>query len=197
MRQIFIFLLIFSALTFNKKSYALDELKNPSELELLFDSKVQKLGNSYYIGIKILLEEGWKTYWKNPGDSGAPLSLDWKQEKKENIDYEVLYPTPSRFVDSGIETIGYEDKVIFPIEIKFEDEIQLKEIDVDINYLACKDICIPITESRTVRYDSKNINNKNNIYLEKLLRELPLNQNKVFKIIETKQVSNREYLVEF
>ena len=197
MRQIFIFLLIFSALIFNKKSYALDELKNPSELELLFDSKVQKLGNSYYIGIKILLEEGWKTYWKNPGDSGAPLSLDWKQEKKENIDYEVLYPTPSRFVDSGIETIGYEDKVIFPIEIKFEDEIQLKEIDVDINYLVCKDICIPVTESRIVRYDSKNINKKNNIYLEKLLRELPLNQNKVFKIIETKQVSNREYLVEF
>ena len=197
MRQIFIFFLISLIIISNKKSSALDDLKNPSKLEILFDSEVQKLENRYYIGIQISLEEGWKTYWKNPGDSGAPLTLDWKHEEKENINYEVLYPTPSRFVDLEIETIGYEDKVIFPIEIKFLDQIQPKQIDVDINYLVCKHICIPITESRTVRYDSKHIKKNNNIYLKKILSELPLNQNKVFQIIKTEQISNREYLVEF
>lgn len=197
MRQIFIFFLISLIIISNKKSSAIDDLKNPSKLEILFDSEVQKLENRFYIGIQISLEEGWKTYWKNPGDSGASLTLDWKYEQKENINYEVLYPAPSRFVDLEIETIGYEDKVIFPIEIKFIDEIQPKEIDVDINYLVCKHICIPITESGTIRYDSQNINKKNNGNLKKILSGLPLNQNKVFQIVKTQQISNREYLVEF
>ena len=54
-----------------------------------------------------------------------------------------------------------------------------------------------ITESGTIRYDSQNINKKNNGNLKKILSGLPLNQNKVFQIVKTQQISNREYLVEF
>ena len=43
MRQIFIFFLISLIIISNKKSSALDDLKNPSKLEILFDSEVQKL----------------------------------------------------------------------------------------------------------------------------------------------------------
>ena len=29
-------------------------------------------------GIAIQLQDGWKTYWRNPGDSGLPTEIAWK-----------------------------------------------------------------------------------------------------------------------
>ena len=31
----------------------------------------------FYFGIKFDLKDGWKTYWKNPGEAGSPLSIDF------------------------------------------------------------------------------------------------------------------------
>ena len=33
--------------------------------------------NQSYIGIKFDLDNGWHTYWRNPGDSGGPLEVKW------------------------------------------------------------------------------------------------------------------------
>ncbi|MEE1555930.1 MAG: protein-disulfide reductase DsbD domain-containing protein, partial [Alphaproteobacteria bacterium] len=30
-----------------------------------------------WLGVQIKLTPGWKTYWRNPGESGAPPRLDW------------------------------------------------------------------------------------------------------------------------
>ena len=30
-----------------------------------------------YAGVHIKLDSGWKTYWRQPGDSGVPPSFDW------------------------------------------------------------------------------------------------------------------------
>ncbi len=108
MRQVFIFTLLLFLIVSDKKSYAIDEFPNPTKLEIIFNNEIQKLENTFYIAIKISLDEGWKTYWKNPGDSGAPISLSWNLENDKLTDYEILYPTPNRFVDAGIETIGYD-----------------------------------------------------------------------------------------
>src|SRR5436309_13604570 len=32
---------------------------------------------SYLAGVEITLGEGWKTYWRMPGDAGVPPSFDW------------------------------------------------------------------------------------------------------------------------
>lgn len=197
MRQVFIFTLLLFLIVSDKKSYAIDEFPNPTKLEIIFNNEIQKLENTFYIAIKISLDEGWKTYWKNPGDSGAPISLSWNLENDKLTDYEILYPTPNRFVDAGIETIGYDSEVIFPIKMKFSDVMQFEEIDININYLACKQICIPITESRKIKYDSSNISIQNHDYLKKILSNLPINQNKIFNVKEVSQISEREYLVEF
>ena len=37
--------------------------------------------NKYYFGIKINLNNGWKTYWKNPGDAGLPIQIKFKNKK--------------------------------------------------------------------------------------------------------------------
>ena len=51
-------------------------------------------------GIEIKLAEGWKTYWRSPGDAGIPPTFDWS--KSQNLgSIAVLWPAPSRFDDEG------------------------------------------------------------------------------------------------
>src|SRR6185503_21375598 len=52
-------------------------------------------------GVELLLESGWYTYWRNPGEAGVPPVFDFSGS--ENVaDVEVRYPTPMRKVDGGV-----------------------------------------------------------------------------------------------
>src|SRR5262245_57588765 len=31
----------------------------------------------YLAGVEVVLADGWKTYWRMPGDAGVPPSFDW------------------------------------------------------------------------------------------------------------------------
>src|SRR5882672_10363619 len=51
-------------------------------------------------GIELVLESGWYTYWRNPGEAGVPPVFDFSGS--ENVAHvEVLYPTPMRKEDGG------------------------------------------------------------------------------------------------
>ena len=36
-----------------------------------------KAAKSYLAGVEITLADGWKTYWRMPGDAGVPPNFDW------------------------------------------------------------------------------------------------------------------------
>ena len=54
---------------------------------------------SMIAGVQLRMEPGWKTYWRNPGDSGVPPSFDFKGSTNLK-QAEVLYPAPHRFADA-------------------------------------------------------------------------------------------------
>src|SRR5712672_2579663 len=52
-------------------------------------------------GIAIQLEPGWKTYWRNPGDSGVPPRFDFS--RSDNVEaVTVLWPSPKNFDDGAV-----------------------------------------------------------------------------------------------
>ncbi|MFM9785584.1 protein-disulfide reductase DsbD domain-containing protein, partial [Streptomyces scabiei] len=76
---------------------------------------------SLQLGLDVELAEGWHTYWRSPGAAGLPPQLDWtaSQNDKDNIDSaSLLYPAPTRYVAYGLETVGYKNHVVFPIDVK-------------------------------------------------------------------------------
>lgn len=93
-------------------------------------------------GVEIALEDGWKTYWRSPGDSGGiPPTFDWDQSK--NLGKAVLlYPAPRRFEDPEGVSAGYKKHVVFPIEVTAEGSAPV-ELVLGAFYGICKDICIP------------------------------------------------------
>ena len=90
------------------------------------------------IVVSINHDEGWHTYWKNPGDAGIASTFKFSQNNTplETLAYE--WPVPKKYVEAGdILTIGYGGLQHF-----FFKEIP-GAFKVKIGVLICKDICIP------------------------------------------------------
>lgn len=100
-------------------------------------------------GVQIRLSPGWKTYWRNPGDSGVPPSFDWSGSKNLKS-AEVLYPVPHRFSDAGGTAIGYSDEVVFPVRVTPERPGEPVELKLNLSYGVCKTLCVPSEESLTL-----------------------------------------------
>jgi DsbC/DsbD-like thiol-disulfide interchange protein len=93
-------------------------------------------------GVQLRMDGGWKTYWRNPGDSGVPPRFDFTGSK--NLKHaEVLYPAPHRFADGGGTAIGYDDEVVFPVRITPEREDEPIELRLALSYGLCKTLCVP------------------------------------------------------
>ena len=75
----FLYLILLFFIINPSLSYDAIDLNNPSSVEIV-PKKILKKDTQYYLGIKINLYDGWKTYWKNPGDSGLPLSIEWEKK---------------------------------------------------------------------------------------------------------------------
>src|SRR4051812_19618185 len=98
-------------------------------------------------GIAFQLEPGWKTYWRNPGDSGVPPRFDFS--KSENVEaVTVLWPAPTKFDDgAGGTALGYRKQVVLPLRIVVKAADKPVTLRAEINYAVCEKLCIPVEAS--------------------------------------------------
>lgn len=95
-------------------------------------------------GLEINLSEGWKTYWRSPGEVGVPPRVDWSSS--ENIiDVEMLWPAPMRFTAFGIENFGYSESVIFPLRVRLKSPGEPALLRGAVKLLVCSHVCVPET----------------------------------------------------
>jgi DsbC/DsbD-like thiol-disulfide interchange protein len=117
------------------------ELHN-ARVRMLAGPPATKSAKSYLAGIEITLGEGWKTYWRMPGDAGVPPNFDWVGSTNV-ASVEVRYPAPSRLHEPGAETIGYKNSVLFPVEIVPKDASRPVDLALTLEFGVCREICIP------------------------------------------------------
>jgi DsbC/DsbD-like thiol-disulfide interchange protein len=94
-------------------------------------------------GVEIKLKDGWKTYWRYPGDSGVPPALDFS--KSQNVkSVTVLYPAPAKFPDgAGGNSIGYKGDVLLPLHVVPQDPRKPVTLNLKLDYAACERLCVP------------------------------------------------------
>lgn len=94
-------------------------------------------------GIVIRPMPDYKTYWRNPGDSGVPPMFDFAGSKGAS-DFEVRFPMPARFDDgAGGQAWGYKTDVILPFSAKKTGNGPLS-ISLKLDFAVCGTICIPL-----------------------------------------------------
>jgi len=100
-------------------------------------------GPAARVGLEIRLAEGWKTYWRNPGESGAPPRLDWSGS--DNVDaVEVLWPAPRRFTAFGFDSFGYGGTLVLPLDVHLQRPDQPVSLRLAAAVLICAEICVPV-----------------------------------------------------
>ena len=95
-------------------------------------------------GLHFRLREGWKIYWRSPGDAGFPPRPDWSGS--QNLaEARLSWPAPLRFSILGLETLGYEDEVVLPVTATLTETGRPLALRASVDYLTCKEICVPYT----------------------------------------------------
>jgi DsbC/DsbD-like thiol-disulfide interchange protein len=101
---------------------------------------------SHVAAFQIVLEPGWKTYWRAPGDVGIPPQFDWSGSK--NIaSLDPSWPTPHVFFEQGMRSVGYKTEVVIPLRMTATDPANAIHLAGKMQIGICKDICIPASFS--------------------------------------------------
>jgi len=147
LRRIFFTALLLLALAPNARA-ASSAWQKDEALAVRLISGVDAVGDSKTVplGLDVVLAPDWHTYWRTPGDAGLPPALDWKKSLNDDdnlAEARLRYPTPHRYSAFGMETIGYRDHVIFPIDASLREPGKALTAATQVDLLVCKDICVP------------------------------------------------------
>lgn len=96
------------------------------------------------LGLEFRMAEGWKIYWRSPGDAGFPPRIDWTGSTNL-AGTEIFWPAPRRFSVEGLETIGYEEPVVLPVDARLEKPGKPVSLRTTVDFLTCKQLCVPYT----------------------------------------------------
>lgn len=121
---------------------AKDPLASPINAEIL--PGWQQKDGTRIAAIRFTLAQGWKTYWRTPGEGGIPPQFHWKGSRNlANV--AITWPTPEVFHQNGMRTIGYEDELVLPLVIAPRRDGTPVKLVGKIDLGVCKDICMPET----------------------------------------------------
>ena len=112
--------------------------------ELLLDApQGWRVGQPVRLGLKLQHSPDWHTYWKNPGDSGAPIRLQWHLPKGAKAG-DIAWPLPQRIPVADMVNYGYAQDVILSAPISISQLPQAGEkIALDAQWLVCRVECVP------------------------------------------------------
>ena len=128
-----------------------------AEVSLVKYNYFQSDDENNLIGIKMDMQKNWHTYWKNPGDSGGPIKLEWETDQDIEIS-EIRWPRPELIPYEPLMTYGYKDFVIFPFKYTKEGN-QNSKIKLSVDFLICDDICVPEKALIETSFDEISIDN--------------------------------------
>ncbi|MDX3925524.1 MAG: protein-disulfide reductase DsbD family protein [Shinella sp.] len=93
--------------------------------------------------LDIRLSPGWKTYWRDPGESGIPPTIDVTAASGATLET-IGFPPPRHFDDGTTRYTGYDHSVKLPFSLSQDPGSGGGKITAAVFLGICKDICIPV-----------------------------------------------------
>ena len=118
-------------------------------------------GTSLNIGLKVSMDQGWHTYWENPGDSGGPIEINWDLPDGFAVS-NIKWPLPEKIEYPPLMTFGYENFVIYPMVLSIPKDYSNDYFEMIADILICADVCIP--ESGKISSNFSDIDSDSLIY---------------------------------
>ena len=116
------------------------------EAELVPMSAWATPGSTVIVAVRQKIEPGWHTYWRNPGDSGGPTTLDWTLPGGVTAG-DIVWPLPERQRLQTLMNFGYSGVVYLPVPIEVPASARPGEtlrLRADALFMVCSDeMCVP------------------------------------------------------
>lgn len=116
-----------------------------AEIEIISEQMTVQPGQTIWIGVRMDLREGWHVYWRNPGDSGMPLMLEWANAEGVEVG-EIHWPYPEWIDVSGLTSYGYHGEKLFMMEATIPEHLSAGDevtFMAEADWLICEKVCIP------------------------------------------------------
>lgn len=172
------FLIFFTGIQVNGKNV---------DAELITNIKSIQPGKEFWVALKLTAKQDWHTYWRNPGDSGLPTTIEWNLPEGFKHS-EIFWTYPEVFVVEGIANFGYDNEELLLIKITPPKNLQTNKsvtLKAKANWLACRVECVPegedISLTIPVKNDSPEIDKSINKKIEEAINKLPA-KNSEFKL---------------
>ncbi|MCS6771398.1 MAG: protein-disulfide reductase DsbD family protein [Kiritimatiellae bacterium] len=114
------------------------------EAELIAEPVSIQPGKPFWVGLLLRHDEGWHSYWRNPGDSGLATKIKWSLPPGFAAG-EIQWPLPSRILTPPLASYGYEREVLLLVEIRTPPNLESTSyiFRARAEWLMCKEICLP------------------------------------------------------
>jgi DsbC/DsbD-like thiol-disulfide interchange protein/cytochrome c biogenesis protein CcdA len=116
---------------------------NAIQPELVAEGPVRP-GGEVELAIVMHTQQGWHGYWRNPGDAGLPMKVEWKLPAGASIS-QLRYPVPERLTIAGLMNYVYERDHAILVRFKAPQGANgMLPISAEATWLACTDeVCVP------------------------------------------------------
>ena len=134
---------VFAPTIWAAQSEAVDTGKTHAQLVSTHDRVMP--GETFHVALKMTLDDHWHTYWRNAGDSGEPVQIQWSLPDSLTAG-DITWPLPNTIATGPIINYGFEGAPYFPVDFTLSNDAVIGEVlDIKANvyYLVCYDVCIP------------------------------------------------------
>jgi thiol:disulfide interchange protein/DsbC/DsbD-like thiol-disulfide interchange protein len=113
-------------------------------VSLIAETRDLEAGATIQAGLRVQLEPHWHVYWKNPGDAGLPIRMQWELPAGFKVD-SLSWPTPKRIYVDPLMNYGYEDEVVLPFALSTPAQAGQGKLTLKAHakWLVCNEICLP------------------------------------------------------
>ena len=153
-----------------------------TQASLILAAESAKPGDTVLAGVRLRIDHGWHTYWRNPGASGMPTKIEWQLPTGVSADA-TEWPAPQKLPEEDLTTYVYTDDVVLLVPLKLVPDLKpgMLELKATVSWLECKTLCVPgkadIEAGLTIAVETKP--SKDAPLLESWLKKLPQKGNTI------------------
>src|SRR5512142_447467 len=113
--------------------------------ELVADRTALVPGATLTVALRLAIDPGWHTYWRNPGESGLPTTLAWKLPVGYRAG-DIVWPAPRALPAGPLMNYGYEGEVFHVVPLSVPANATpgtSATLAAGADSLACHEACPP------------------------------------------------------
>jgi thiol:disulfide interchange protein DsbD len=140
------FLILMMGCVLPFQAFAFGDGSSHVKVELIQEEETVQPSRPFWVALHLKLDKDWHVYWKNPGDAGIPLKIEWKLP--EGFEAGPLqWPFPEKFSVADMVGFGYKEEVTLLSQItppaQLDPQIK-KEVEAQVKWLVCSSLnCQP------------------------------------------------------